>query len=58
MKVSPGYQFIGKFFLDEPAVLLIHVCAKPDYPPDQVINYYPHILTCRTKTTHVAPIYI
>ncbi|KAH3707954.1 hypothetical protein DPMN_067375 [Dreissena polymorpha] len=36
--VQPGNQFIGKFFIKEPAVVVVHVCSKPDAPPDQPNN--------------------
>ncbi|XP_045189835.2 alpha-L-iduronidase-like [Mercenaria mercenaria] len=36
--VETGYQYLGKFFLQEPAVLLVHVCSKPSYQPDQPNN--------------------
>ncbi|WAR20974.1 IDUA-like protein [Mya arenaria] len=34
--VKAGYQYIGKFFLEEPAVILVHVCSRASLPPDQV----------------------
>ncbi|KAH3707961.1 hypothetical protein DPMN_067382 [Dreissena polymorpha] len=32
--VQPGNQFIGKFFIQEPSIVVVHVCSKPDAPPD------------------------
>ncbi|XP_052770728.1 alpha-L-iduronidase-like isoform X2 [Mya arenaria] len=36
--VKAGYQYIGKFFLEEPAVILVHVCSRASLPPDQPNN--------------------
>lgn len=36
--VKTGYQYLGKFFLQEPAVLLVHACSRPAYQPDQPNN--------------------
>ncbi|KAL4231720.1 hypothetical protein ACF0H5_009296 [Mactra antiquata] len=36
--VNTGFQYIGRFYMEEPSVLLVHVCSKPVYQPDQPNN--------------------